>query len=171
MDYSAIAIWTLVILMLLVGLLGSVLPILPGTTLMLLGVLLQKWLLPETLSWAAVIWVGVFWLASVLADLACTIIGTKVFGGGKWGMAGATGAALVGMFFSLPVLLFGTMLGAVLAEKWGARRTNKESLKSGAGAAVGFLVSTVARAACAIVMVIIYGIAVFTAAPTVAAAP
>lgn len=167
-DYFALTIWTVVILLLLVGLVGSVVPILPGTTLMLLAVGLQKWLLPDTLSWAAVIWVAVFWLFSVLSDLACTLVGTKVFGGGRWGMAGASGGAMVGMFFSLPALLFGTMLGAVLAEKWGAKRTGRQSLKSGVGAALGFLASTIVRLACALVMLAIYALAVLTAAPTVA---
>lgn len=171
MNPADIAIWTVVILMLLVGLLGSVLPLLPGTTLILAGVLLQKWLLPDTLSWVAVIWIGVFWLASVASDMACTLIGTRLFGGGKWGMAGASGGALVGMFFSLPVLLFGTMLGAVVAEKWGGKRTDAQALKSGVGAALGFLASTLVRVACALAMLAIYGIAVFTAAPTAAPPP
>lgn len=166
MNYAEIAIWTVVILLLLIGLVGSVLPLLPGTTLILLGVGLQKWLLPDTLAWTAVIWIAVFWLVSILSDLACTLIGTRLFGGGKWGMAGASGGALVGMFFSLPFLLFGTMLGAVLAEKWGGKRSDEQALKSGIGAALGFLASTVVRLACALAMLGIYAIAVLTAAPT-----
>ena len=42
MEY---AVWSLTILLLLTGLVGSVLPLLPGTTLIFFGVLLQKWLL------------------------------------------------------------------------------------------------------------------------------
>lgn len=174
MDYSAladIAIWCLVIVLLLIGLAGSVLPILPGTTLILIGVGLQKWLLPDTLSWTAVIWIGVFWFFSIASDMACTLVGTKLFGGGKWGMAGASGGALVGMFFSLPILLFGTMFGAVLAEKWGAKRTDGAALKSGVGAALGFLASTLVRLACALVMIAIYCVSVLTAAPTATALP
>lgn len=169
MNYAAlidIAIWCVVIVLLLVGLVGSVVPLLPGTTLILIGVVLQKWLLPDTLSWAAVAWVAVFWLASIASDMACTLIGTKLFGGGKWGMAGASGGALIGMFFSLPILLFGTMFGAVLAEKWGGKRTDGEAFKSGLGATLGFLASTVVRLACALAMLAIYCLAVFTAAPT-----
>lgn len=165
MDYVAPIIWTTTGLLLLVGLVGTVVPLLPGTTLMLLGVLLQKWLLPATLPWAAVGWVAVFWLASILADLACTLVGTRVFGGGRWGMAGASGGALAGMFFSLPALILGTVLGAVVAERWGAQRTDEEAIKAGVGAAVGFLVATVARFACAVVMLAIYLVAVLTAVP------
>lgn len=158
-----LAIWIFVGVLLTVGFVGSVVPLLPGTTLMLVAVLIQKWLLPETLSWAIVGWITAVWLVSVAADFGCTLIGTKIFGGTKWGMAGASGGALVGMFFSLPVLLLGTVLGAALAEKWGAKRTPQESLKAGAGAAVGFLLGTVARFGCALVIVLFYGFAVYTA--------
>ncbi len=150
-------------MLLLAGFVGSVVPLLPGTTLMLVAVLLQKWLLPDVISWTAVSWIAAFWLLSVVADFACTVLGTRLFGGSKWGMAGASGGALVGMFFSLPVLLLGTMLGAVVAEKWGAKRSTDDALRSGAGASVGFLLGTVARFGCAVAIVTVYGIAIYTA--------
>lgn len=159
-----IAVWTAVLLLMLVGLAGCVLPLLPGTTLILLAVLLQKWLLPDTLTWFAVGWVAGVWLLSVLADLGCTLVGTKLLGGGRWGMAGATGGALAGMFFSLPALLFGTALGAILAEKWLGKKTDEQALRAGAGAALGFLVSGFAKLACAIVMIGLYAGSVLGAA-------
>lgn len=156
MEY---AIWTLTLLLLFAGLVGSVLPLLPGTTLIFAGVLLQKWLLPNTLSATVVLWVGAFWVLSILSDIACTLLGTKLLGGTKWGMAGASGGALAGMFFSLPALLLGSIFGAMAAEKWGARRTNSAALRSGAGAALGFILGTFARFSCALVMVGLYGVA------------
>lgn len=160
------ALWILVGVLMLTGLIGSVVPLLPGTTLILAAVLLQKWLLAATLSWTAVAWIAAFWLCSVASDFACTLLGARLLGGSKWGLAGASGGALAGMFISLPALLAGTFLGAVAAEKWGAKRPDREALKSGTGAAIGFLVSTVVRAACAFAMVAIYVIAVWpTAAP------
>ena len=153
-----IVIWTVVILLLFVGLVGCVVPLLPGTTLILAAVLLQKWLLPDTLTAAAVGWIAGIWLLSVLADFGCTLLGTKVFGGGKWGMAGASGGALAGMFFSLPVFLLATLFGAFAAEKWLAKRSDNVALKAGTGAVLGFLVSSVAKLACAVVMVALYAV-------------
>lgn len=144
---------TLVGLLVLAGLVGCVVPLLPGTTLILGAVLLQKLLLPGTLSWGVFAWIAGFWLLSVLADLACTLVGTRLLGGTKWGMAGATGGALAGMFFSLPALVLGTIFGAVLAEKWLGRQSMDESLRSGAGAALGLVLGTFARLGCALVMV------------------
>lgn len=160
-----ILIWTLCILFLVTGLVGSVVPILPGTTLMLLAVLLQKWLLPETLTWSLVGWVAVFWLVSIVCDFVTTLIGTRLFGGTRWGMAGATGGAFAGMFFSLPMIILGTVLGAAVAEKWLAKRTYRQSMKAGAGAAVGFLLGTVARLGCAVIIVVLYAAAVYTHVP------
>ncbi len=165
MNYLDLAIWVAAGVLLLAGLLGSVVPLLPGTTLMLLGVLLQKWLLPATLGWGAVAWIVALWLFSIVADLICTLVGTRVLGGSRWGMAGASGGALAGMLFSLPALLLGTILGAVVAEKWGGKRTDEDSLKSGVGAALGFLAGTVVRFACALVILGLYLLAVLTVAP------
>ncbi len=156
-----LVIWIVAGVLLLTGFVGSIVPLLPGTTLMLVAVLLQKWLLPATLPWPVVGWIAVAWLLSILADFGCTILGTRLFGGTKWGMAGASGGALIGMFFSLPALLLGTMLGAVVAEKWGAKRTTHESLRAGTGAAVGFFLGTFARFACAMAILMLYGFAVY----------
>lgn len=158
------AIWTLTTLLLLAGLVGSVVPLLPGTTLIFAGALLHKILLPSSLSTAAVVWIGVFWLFSVLADFACTLLGARLFGGTKWGMTGAGGGALVGMFFSLPALLLGTILGAIAAEKLLGQRTDRDALKSGLGAALGFLVSTVVRAVFAVAMVALFAYSAITIA-------
>lgn len=162
-ELLEVSAWLLCAGLLLVGLAGSVVPLLPGTTLMLAAALLQKWLLPASLPWVAVAWMGGFWLLSVLADLGGTLLGTRWFGGGRWGMAGASGGALAGMFFSLPALLLGTVLGAIAAEKWLGRRSDGEALRAGAGAAVGFLLATVARFGCALVMLGLYVVAVLAA--------
>ena len=162
-----IVVWSVAIILLVTGLIGSVVPLMPGTTLILLGALLQKWLLPETLTWLAVGWIAAFWFLSVIADVGCTIIGTRLFGGSKWGMAGATGGAMVGMFLSLPALLLGTILGAVLAEKCLAKRTGGQALRAGAGAAVGFVLSTFARLGCALIMAALYVVSAVNSAPRV----
>lgn len=160
-----IFVWSLAIILMVIGLIGSLVPLLPGTTLILAGALLQKWLLPDTLTWLVVGWIAAFWLLSVIADIGCTIVGTRLFGGSKWGVAGATGGAVAGMFLSIPALLLGTILGAVLAEKWLAKRTGEQALRAGAGAAVGFVLSIFARLSCALVMVALYVVSVSSVVP------
>ncbi|ACB76378.1 DUF456 domain-containing protein [Opitutus terrae] len=154
-----IATWTLTVLLMLTGLAGVVVPILPGTTLILIGVIVHRLILPADVSWLVIGFIAIFWLLSVIADIAGVIIGTRWFGGSKWGMAGASGGALVGVFFSLPALILGTIFGAMAAEKLLAKKTGSQSLKAGLGAATGFVISTVARLGCAVVMIALFLIA------------
>lgn len=151
-----IAVWSLTILLSLVGLLGVLVPLLPGTTLILVGMVLHKLLLPESISWGAIIGIGVIWLVSVIVDFLGVLLGTKLFGGGKWGMAGAGAGAIIGMFFSLPALILGTIFGAVMAERYVAKKTRRESLVAGAGAAVGFVLSIIGRLACGVAMIVLF---------------
>lgn len=152
----AYLVWMLTGLLMLAGLAGTLVPLLPGTLLILLAAVGHKLLLSESLTWAAIGWIAAIWLFSVVADLACTLLGARLFGGSKWGMAGAGGGALVGMFFSLPALVLGSILGAVAAEKLGARRSDGDALRAGAGAAFGFVLSTGARLGCAVVMIALF---------------
>jgi uncharacterized protein YqgC (DUF456 family) len=152
--------WTLVVLLMLVGLAGTVVPLLPGTTLILLGAIVHRLMLPADISWTAVGWIFVFWVFSILADIGGVLVGTRLFGGTKWGMTGASGGALVGMFFSLPALILGTIFGAVAAEKLIAKRSGQDALRAGVGAATGFVISTFARLACAVVMIGLFVLAV-----------
>lgn len=157
-------VWALTIALVLVGLAGCILPLLPGTTLILAAMVLHKLLLPAQLSWWPLGAIALLWLLSLLTDLAGVILGTRIFGGSKWGMAGAGGGALVGVFFSLPALLLGTFLGAVVAEKLIGKKSGGQSLRSGVGAATGFLLSTVARTACALAMIAMFLVGVLSRA-------
>jgi len=157
-----IATWCLTLTLMLIGFAGVIVPILPGTTLILLAALLHKWIQPHDLTWMAIGFITLFWFLSVLADIGGVLLGTRWFGGSKWGMAGASGGAFVGIFFSIPVLILGTMLGAVVAEKWLAKKTHGAAFKSGVGAAVGFVISTVARFGCACVMIALFLISALT---------
>lgn len=152
-------VWALTAILMLVGLIGTLVPVLPGTLLILAAALVHKLLLPATLTWEVFAWIAAFFAISVIADIACTLIGTRLFGGTRWGMAGAGGGALVGMFFSVPALILGTILGAIAAEKLGAGRSHRESLRAGAGAAVGFILGTIARVGCALAMIGLFFVA------------
>ena len=153
-------IWSLTFLLTLIGLAGVVIPLLPGTTLIFVAMIVHKLLLPGDVSWMVIGWIAGFWLLSVIVDFGGVLLGTRLFGGGKWGMVGAGGGALIGMFFSFPMLLLGTVLGAVAAEKLIAEKSNRASRLAGAGAAVGFLISTVGRLFCAFAMIALFLLAV-----------
>lgn len=158
-SMTEVFVWFLTVALMLGGLVGVVVPLLPGTTLILLAAVLHKLLLPAGLSGLSLSFIGALWLVSVVSDFAGVVLGTRWFGGTKWGMAGASGGAMVGMLFSLPALLFGTVLGAVAAEKLLGRKTDYEALKAGFGAVTGFALATAARLACAIGMIALFAFA------------
>lgn len=166
MDTYFYLVWALTAVLTLIGVAGVVIPLMPGTTLILAAMVGHKLLLPESISWVAIAWIAGIWVLSVIVDFAGVILGTKLFGGGKWGMAGAGGGALIGMFFSFPMLLLGTVLGAVAAEKFIAQKSNRASLLAGAGAAVGFIISTVGRLICALGMIALFLLAAWHAYET-----
>lgn len=149
-------VWFLTALLTLVGFAGVLIPLLPGTTLILAGFVIHKLLLPSSLGWTPLVWIAAVWFISVIVDFLGVMIGARLFGGSKWGMAGASGGAFVGMFFSVPALILGTIFGAVVAEKYAAKKTNTQSLRAGVGAAFGFVLSTLGRLACAALMIAIF---------------
>jgi uncharacterized protein len=153
------AVWSLTLLLSLVGLLGVIVPLLPGTTLIFAAILLNKILLPDSLAWSALAWVGLVWFVSVVVDFLGVIVGAKLFGGGRWGMAGAGAGAILGLFFSFRALVLGTIFGAIVAERYVAKKTRRESLLAGAGAALGFLLSTIGRFACGLLMIALFLVA------------
>lgn len=148
--------WCLTTVLMLVGLAGVVVPLLPGTTLIFIAAILHKLLQPDDLSWLTIGFIGGVWLLSIVADFAGVIVGTRWFGGSKWGMAGASGGAFIGIFFSMPAIVFGTIFGAIAAEKFLAKKTDRAALKAGVGAATGFVLSAVARLTCAGAMIAIF---------------
>lgn len=152
-------VWTLTSVLMLIGLVGAIVPVLPSTLLILVAILIHKLILPASIGWVSFGWIAFFFVVSVLADIGCTLLGARLFGGTKWGMAGAGGGAMVGMFFSLPGLVLATVFGAMAAEKFAARRTYRDSLRAGAGAAVGFVLGTIARLVCAVIMIALFLVA------------
>ena len=90
---TEIATWCLTMTLMIIGLIGVILPILPGTTLILIAALIHKWILPADLTGVTIGFIALFWFLSVLADLGGVLLGTRWFGGSKWGMAGASGGA------------------------------------------------------------------------------
>jgi uncharacterized protein YqgC (DUF456 family) len=147
--------WTLLVVLLLGGLAGVLLPFLPGALIIFLGALLHKILTPEWLSWTTVALLGALVLVERLLDFLGTMVGAKWLGATRWGIFGAVVGGILGIFFGLPGLILGPVFGALVGEIIFARRSLGLSAKAGFGAAVGFGISTVARIALALLMILI----------------
>jgi uncharacterized protein YqgC (DUF456 family) len=147
--------WTALVVCCLGGVIGVVLPVVPGAFLILAGAAVHKLMLPGWLSWWTI---GVLAVVAVLdraVDILGTVLGARWAGATRWGLAGAAAGGVVGLFFGLPGLLLGPVIGAFCAEVVFARRGMEASVKSGVGAGIGFGVSTALKVALALFMVVL----------------
>lgn len=134
-----IAIYIVTGLLMLVGLVGCIVPALPGPPLSYLGLILLKFtpLGDEIVTWELVI-TGLVVAIVVIIDYITPIIGAKKFGGTKYGNWGCAIGAIVGLFFPPFGIILGPFLGAVIGELIG-KKEFKDALKAGFGAFIGFL--------------------------------
>tara|TARA_R100001369_G_scaffold92902_1_gene141213 strand:+ start:32228 stop:32728 length:501 start_codon:yes stop_codon:yes gene_type:complete len=129
-------------LLMIVGLLGSFLPVLPGVPVSWLGLLvlhlapsipMNYWLLGITL----VIAVSIYSL-----NLMIPAMGTKRFGGSRAGMIGATIGLVVGLIAPIPFgVLIGPFVGAFVGEIVN-KSSSRSALKAAFGSFLGFLASS-----------------------------
>ena len=132
---------------LLVGILGCVLPVLPGVPLAYCGLLLLHATDKVQFSWQfLVIWAVVTIIVQVL-DSVVPIWGTKKFGGSKMGVWGSTIGLLVGLFFGPWGIVLGPFLGAVVFELIDGKNT-RLALKAGWGSFVGLMTGTILKLIC-----------------------
>lgn len=131
-----------------VGLLGAVLPVLPGTALVWAGIVIHRlWLGDLSVSWTFILVGLVVVIISQLSDLLFTWWGARRFGASWKGGAGAVIGAIVGtIFFSLPGMFLGPIIGAVVAE-YLSHGQERAAVKAGIGAVVGGLLSLVVNLA------------------------
>ena len=134
------------------GILGSLLPILPGPPISWLG-LLMLFLIPDIpidYSFLGItLGVAVF---IFIMDYIVPIIGTKYFGGSKFGAYGSTIGLIVGLFFPPLGFLIGPFVGAFFGEiLFNTKSNSKHAFKSALGSFFGFLASTFMKTLVAII--------------------
>ena len=139
------------LILMLLGILGSFLPVLPGPITSWFGFLLlyfspivevSKTFLSITLVIAILIWI---------LDYFIPAMGTKKFGGSRSGMIGTTVGLLVGLFSPIPGgIIIGPFLGALFGEMLN-KADSKTALKAAFGSFLGFLTSTFIKFVVAII--------------------
>ena len=139
-------------LVMLIGLLGSIMPALPSTPVVFIAALLHRlWFREDGAeTWVLVVMGGITAFSLILDHLA-SMYGAKRFGASKYGIIGAAVGGIVGLFFSLPGIIFGPFIGALAFEAI-AGRDFKESSRAGVGATIGLLGGVVGKVACCIAM-------------------
>ena len=115
--------WTITLVLMLAGLVGTVVPLLPGTTIIFAAAVLHHFMLGEAQS------VGWWTLSALLALTVLTYIldfisgslGAKKFGATRWGAIGGILGAIIGLFFGLIGICVGPLLGVLAGELIGGK--------------------------------------------------
>jgi len=136
--------WLWIILgfvLIILGILGSLLPVLPGPPIAWFGLLLQNLRDPNPFSTQfLVIWAGIV-IVTIILDYVIPIYGTKKFGGTKYGAWGCTLGFLLAFWLGPWGVIIGPFIGAFVGEMIGGQDSNR-SLKAAFGSFIGFLVGS-----------------------------
>jgi uncharacterized protein YqgC (DUF456 family) len=144
-------------LMVLLGIIGSFLPVLPGPLTGWLGLLLLQFtsvipinymFLGITLGIAILVWA---------LDYIIPALGTKRFGGSTYGIYGTTIGLLIGLFSPIPFgVLIGAFLGAFIGELLFDSKDTNSAIKASFGSLIGILASATIKFTVAFVYVILF---------------
>ncbi len=129
------------IALIIIGFLGSALPVIPGPPLAWVGYLLLHWTerVNDNPNYDNSLWIMLFFVILVtILDYAVPVWGTKRWGGSKAGMWGATIGLIIGLFFGPAGIILGPFAGAFIGELFSGKR-EQEALRSGWGSFLGFL--------------------------------
>lgn len=131
-------------ILMLVGLLGCILPMLPGPPISYVGFLILHFTDKYHFSVAQIIVLLLLVVIVQLLDNFIPVLGSRYIGGSRYGSRGAFIGSLLGLFFMPWGLLLGPFIGALIGELL-YDADLKSALKSGSGALIGFLFGTVVK--------------------------
>ena len=148
--------FSLALLVMCVGLLGTILPMIPGSPIVLAAAILHKlYFGPNGANIWVLVVLGLLVLVSIGLDYVATSVGAKRLGGSWKGMLGAVVGGIVGLFFNLPGILLGPFIGAFLFELIGDYEY-KRALRAGTGATLGLLIGAVGKFSVCVVMIALF---------------
>ncbi|SMF19539.1 DUF456 domain-containing protein [Pseudogulbenkiania subflava] len=154
-----ILLYALSALLVLAGLAGTIFPALPGLPLMLGGFALAGW--AEGFQHVGAVTLSLLALLTAIGlavDFVAGLLGAKATGASRQALWGAFLGSLVGLFFALPGVILGPLIGAAIGE-FLARRDVYQAGKVGLGTFLGFVVGTVAKIGCACAMLATFALA------------
>ena len=137
--------WIAAVLLIVVGIAGSILPALPGTVLVLAGIVLGAWLDDFTrVKWWVVMIVSILAVLAWVTDYLATVMGAKKAGASTLAIVGAALGTIAGIFMGLVGVLFMPFVGAVIGELI-AQKNAKQAAKVGLATWLGLLIGTVVK--------------------------
>lgn len=153
-PFMASGVWLLTGCLLLAGLAGSVLPLLPGPLLIFIAGILHTFLLPEQgMGWQGIVVLSLLLVVSYVVDMLAGALGARWFGASRWGIAGVFVGGIVGLFFAPVGFLVGPLAGGLLFELVFARKRMAPAVKSTWGTLLGTGAGLVVRLVLSVAMI------------------
>lgn len=160
-DMAVTTWWVVSVLLIVAGLAGTVLPALPGTALVLAGIVLGAWIDDFTrVGWVTLTVVGVLAVLSWVLEYLAGLMGAKRAGASPLALVGATVGTVAGLFMGLVGVLVLPFVGAVVGELI-ARRDQMHALKVGVGTWLGLMLGMLAKVVLCLMMVGVFVVALF----------
>ena len=129
-------------ILLLLGVVGSIIPALPGPPLCYIALLLNHFFINE-INETSLLFILMAVVFVTILDYFLQIYGVKKAGGGKYAIRGSIVGMLLGIFLFPP---FGILVGAFIGAFIGAKiETNKNEVKIAFGAVLGFIAGTILK--------------------------
>jgi len=154
-----VGLWVLSVLLIVAGLAGAVLPALPGTALVLGGIVLGAWI--DDFARVGTTTIVVVTLLAVLAwvlDYVAGLLGARRAGASRQALIGAVLGTVAGLFMGLVGVLFMPLLGAAVGE-YIAQRDHGRAMRVGASTWLGIMAGMLAKVVLAFMMVGVFVIA------------
>ncbi|MDD2598528.1 MAG: DUF456 domain-containing protein [Kiritimatiellae bacterium] len=143
-NITVILIIAAAVLLSLFGIIGCILPAMPGV-LFSYGALLLLWFTTDVqISNKVLIIFGLLTAVVSVVDTVLPIYLPKKFGSSSYGVAGATIGLIVGLFFPPLGLIIGPLIGAFALEYFKSRKAG-DALVAGIGSFFGFMIGTVLK--------------------------
>ena len=153
--------WLVVVLLVIVGLAGIVLPALPGVPLLYGGLLLGAWIDEfARVGVTAIVVIGVLALLAWLIDFFASVFTTRSVGASRQAMIGTVLGGLIGIIGGLIGIILGTVIGAIAGEVMTSRNAAHAG-RVGVAAGMGFVVALAAKLVLALTMLAIFAYAYF----------
>jgi uncharacterized protein YqgC (DUF456 family) len=145
--------WALAVLLVLVGLAGTILPALPGVPMVFAGLFLAAYIGNFTrIGWPTLTLLGVLTALAIAADFVATLLGAKRAGASKLALIGAAIGSVLGVFSGLWGLFLFPFVGAVAGE-YIARQQLTQASRVGLATWLGMMIGVLAKLAIALTMV------------------
>ena len=134
----------LAFLFMLIGIIGCIVPGLPGTPIAYVGLWIAQATERVDFSWQFLLIWGIVVIVISVLDYIVPAWGTKQFGGTKWGVWGSTIGVFVGLFFGAVGVILGPLVGAILGELLAGKQL-QEAIRAGWGSFIGILFGTILK--------------------------